>query len=355
MHSRMTLVAAVPISTRLSRFMFLSGLIVVFASLSVTPSLAQGDPAATLSQYGLPHMFGLPTATTARQFGMGGMTAAVQDVGFANPAFAGALSQSNAGLRYSITDFDLGLKLKGAQGWVNTPLNDGQGIQVVGTWLGSDRGPIQIPGAAGIAMVDYYEGAISLHYGRRLSDQWLVGVGVSPLLSSYSKMYDPISGTLVTRLGSSVNAGARVGVLYQFAPEGFIGAYADRYGEDVTMAAPGLPAVLTDEYSATQYAIGISGRASDRALVALEWGELKNKSGPFENVASGWHAGVEFDLNSRARLRAGVDDNEITTGFGFKSDTWTVSYAYIKDWNDELVGALFGGSETQQIEFTGSW
>lgn len=355
MHSRMTLVAAAPIGTNLAHFIFLSGLIVVLTSLSVMPSLAQGTPAETLSQYGLPHMFGLPTATTARQFGMGGMTAAVQDVGFPNPAFAGALSQSNAGVRYSVTDFDLGLQLKGAQGWVNTPLSDGQGIQVVSTLLTSNRGPLRIPGASAVAMAKYYEGAVSLHYGRRLSDHWLVGVGVSPILSTYSKMYDPLSGALVTRLGSSANAGGRVGVLYQFAPEGFIGAYGDRYGEDVTMAAPGMPGALTDEYSATQYAIGISGRASDRALVALEWGELRNKSGPFENIVSGWHAGVELDINSQACVRAGINDNAISTGFGFKSDHWTVSYAYIQDWNDDLVGALFGGSDTQQIEIAGSW
>ena len=324
MHSRMTLDATAPIATHLSRLMFLSGLIVVFASLSLMPSLAQGNPAETLSQYGLPHMFGLPTATTARQFGMGGMTAAVQDVGFPNPAFAGALSQSNAGVRYSVTDFDLGLTLKGAQGWVNTPLSDGQGIQVTGTLLDSDRGPIMVPGAPGPAMVEYYEGAISLHYGRRLSDQWLVGVGFSPVLSTASRIYDPLSGALVTRLGSKAKAGARVGVLYQFAPEGFVGAYADRYGEDVTMAAPGLVGGLTDEYSATQYAIGVSGRASDQVLLALEWGELKNKSGPFENTASSWRAGVEFDINSRACLRGGVNDNELSTGFGVKSDDWTV-------------------------------
>ncbi len=355
MHSRMKLVATAPIGTSLSRLIFLSGLIVVCASLSVMPAFAQGTPAETLSQYGLPHLFGLPTATTARQFGMGGMTAAVPDVGFPNPAFAGALSQSNAGVRYSVTDFDLGLRLKGAQGWVNTPLGDGQGIQVVGNLLDSDRGALRIPGTPAMAMAEYYEGAVSLHYGRRLSDQWLVGVGVSPVFSTYSKMYDPLSGALVTRLGSSATAGGRVGVLYQFAPEGFIGAYGDRYGEDVTMAAPGMPGVLTDEYSATQYAIGISGRASDRTIVALEWGELRNKSGIFENVVSGWRGGVELEVNSRASLRAGVNDDAISTGFGFKSDDWTVSYAYIRDWNDDVVGVLFGGSDTQQIEITGSW
>jgi len=354
MHSLTKLNATAQIATGLSRFAFLSGLIVLFVSLSVLPSFAQGNPAATLSQYGLPHMFGLPTATTARQFGMGGMTAAVLDTGFPNPAFAGTLTAPHAGARYSITEFDLGLRLKGAQSWVNTPLGEGQGVQILGTLLESDRGQMRVPGV-GTAMAEYYEGAVSLHYGRRINDQWLVGIGFSPLLNTYSKMYDPLSGALITRLGSSPTVGGRLGVLYQFAPEGFIGAYGDRYGEDVTMAAPGMPGVLKDEYSATQYAIGISGRAHERVLLALEWGELKNKSGPFENTVSGWHAGMELDINSQASVRAGLTDEQVTTGFGFKSDNWTVSYAYIRDWNDEVVGDLFGGSDTQQIEITGSW
>ncbi len=348
-------VRSVVVRTSLSRLILLSGLIVLFASLMAAPGWSQGTPAEIVRDYSLPHLFGLPTATTTRQFGMGGTTACVLDNGFANPAFAGALEQSHAGVRYSITEFDSGLQLKGAQGWLNTPVGDGQGVQLVGFWLDSDRGPVLPAPGANFVMAELYEGDISLHYGRRLSDTWLVGIGASPVFSTSTNIYHPTTGALLSRVDSSVDAGGRLGVLYQFAPEGFIGGVVDVYSEDVKMVGPGLPGAIMSEFDATQYALGVSGRVGDRVLLALEWAELKSESGVVENVASGWHAGIEFDINEQAKLRAGLDDGELTTGFGYESENWSANFAYIKDWNEDLVGAALGESDTSQIEITTSW
>ncbi len=62
---------------------------IVLALLTVMPACAQGAEA-----YAVPHLFALPTATTTRQFGMGGVSTCLEDVGFPNPAFAGMLDMS---------------------------------------------------------------------------------------------------------------------------------------------------------------------------------------------------------------------------------------------------------------------
>ncbi|MCD6361312.1 MAG: hypothetical protein J7M38_10660 [Armatimonadetes bacterium] len=326
-------------------------LMIVPAVIAAGPLFAQGSPAALVSNYGLVHLYGLPTATTTRLFGMGGMTACVPDSGFPNPAFAGDLATQHAGLRYSLTDFDAGLQLNALQSWYNTPLGSRDGIQVLVFWLDSDTGGLATPG--GMVNASLYEGDISLHYGRRVNDRLLVGVGISPVMNTSTWLTDPASGATIQKLESRVGFGGRVGVVYQATEQTTVGAVCDIYSEDVRMTSP----IATPEVSfdATEYAIGISHRATPELLLAAEWCELKNEAGPVENIASGWHFGAEYMLTPQTAVRVGGNDGQISAGLGFDGGTWAANYSYIKDWNDESVGAFLGGSDTQQLEITASW
>ncbi len=316
-----------------------------------SPGLAQEDPAATVGGYGLPHLFGLPTATTTRLFGMGGITACLPDAGFANPAFAGDLNTENMGVRYSLTDFDFGLRLKGLQGWFSTPIGSRDGLQVVGFWLDSDTGGLMTLG--GMVNADFYEGDISLHYGRRVHDQVLVGIGISPVLSTGTDLTAPLGGTVLQSLQSRVGIGARLGAVYEFGEDSRLGIVVDRYTEDVSMTAP--TELGPVEFDAWEYAFGISHRVNPRILLAAEWSELVNEAGEVRNVFSGWHFGAEYMINSQAALRVGSNDRQLSVGFGYNAGRWAANYAYLKDWNDNVVGDLLGGSDTQQIEITASW
>jgi len=316
-----------------------------------SPLFAQGDPAAQVAGYGVPHLFGLPTATTTRLFGMGGITACIPDSGFPNPAFAGDLTTQNAGARYSLTDFDLGLKLKGLQGWYSTPVGSHDGIQVLAFWLDSDPGTVLTVGGALTGRM--YEGDISIHYGRRVHDQVLVGIGLSPVLSTATELTNPVGGGIVQTLQSRVGIGARLGAVYEFDADSRLGIIVDRYTEDVTMVAPVVVGPI--EFDAWEYAFGVSHRVSPRLLVAAEWCELRNKANTVESIASGWHFGAEYNINPDATLRVGSNDGQLSAGFGYDGGRWAANYAYIKDWNNDLVGAALGGSDTQQIEVTTSW
>ena len=85
-------------------------LVAVLAIVVSLPAFAQGPEG-----YGVPHLFALPTSTTTRQFGMGGVSTSLEDVGFPNPAFAGMLEGQQAAIRLSCTRFDGGLDLTGTQ------------------------------------------------------------------------------------------------------------------------------------------------------------------------------------------------------------------------------------------------
>ncbi len=118
--------------------------------VAASPTFSQGEFVAS---YATPHLFALPTATTTRLFGMGGFVTCIKttrlfgmggfvtcikDVGFGNPAFAGTLQAGQGLARYSTTDFDGGLKMKGMQVSYAQPLRPGQsGWQV--TYFSLDR------------------------------------------------------------------------------------------------------------------------------------------------------------------------------------------------------------------------
>lgn len=142
------------------------------------PAAAQVE--AQAARYAVSHPFALPTATTTRLFGMGGFSNCIPDVGFANPAFAGALTRDSVVLRNSVTSFAGDLGLSSQQGSFAMPLRDNrQGLQVSAFSLESNDalfGGFGVPSLLSVAEYD-----VSVHYGRRLTDRWLAGVAVSPV------------------------------------------------------------------------------------------------------------------------------------------------------------------------------
>jgi hypothetical protein len=323
----------------------------------VTAALLTGLPLTADAQgpesYGVPHLFALPTATTARQFGMGGVTTCIEDVGFPNPAFAGMLDSERAGLRVAQTDFDGGLQLTGTQAWYATPVGADQGIQVIGFFLDSDRGTVMT--AAGGLPGTIEETDIAVHYGARLSEKWLVGAGISPILESETRLLNPVNGDVVSFSDSEATLGFRAGALYQYADEGFAGFVFDWYTEDVTFQAPPMPAPEEFDFTSTEWALGVSGRLAERFLGAVEWMELKSEDGGFKAKSEGLHLGVEYEATPRVALRAGSNDGGLSLGAGYSGDEWVANYAYINDWNDDAVGAAFGDSDTHQLEIGYYW
>lgn len=327
----------------------LSALLVVTALGAVGPGWAQGPEA-----YGLPHLFALPTGTTTRQFGMGGSSTCMQDIGYPNPAFLGSLTGAQGGLRVSCTEFDGGIDLTGTQGWYATRIAEGEGVQVLGFDLDSARGGVAIPGA-GTLPGSLHETDVAFHYGRRLSEQWLVGIGASPVMHTTFNVYSPADGSAMMHTDSTAQLGCRVGAVYQYAPEGYAGFVFDRYTEDVSFRSPEMAGPVSFDFTSTEWALGASGRLSEQVLGVVEWMELRSKDGDMEAKSEGLHLGVEVEAAQRVRLRAGSNDGALSLGAGYDRDGWVVNYAYVSDWNDDEVGAWLGGSETHQIEIGRSW
>ncbi|MGD9496792.1 MAG: hypothetical protein AB7Y46_10860 [Armatimonadota bacterium] len=298
--------------------------------------------------YALPHLFALPTATTARQFGMGGMSSCMPDVGFPNPAFAGALEGAQGGLRAWTVQFEGGLDLTGTQAWYATRVAPDQGIQVLMLRLDSRRGTVMT--ADGPLPGELEETDAAVHYGRRLSEQWLVGVGMSPIMEAEVNLYHPVAGSAVLHTDSVAELGGRIGALYQWAQEGFAGFVLDWYTEDVGFRSVTTPETVHFNFTSTEWALGLSARVSRELLAAAEWMELESRDTGMSSSTEGLHLGLEYAASERLSVRVGSNDGALSLGAGGRLGEWVVNYAWIGDWNDDSVGALLGGSDTHQLE-----
>jgi hypothetical protein len=196
---------------------------------------------------------------------------------------------------------------------------------------------------------------LAVHYGRRLSDDWLVGIGLSPILETESRLFSPLDGSVISFSESEAEIGARIGALYQYEDDGFIGFVLDWYTEDVTFFAPPMPEPAKFDFTSTEWALGVSRRLSDQVIAAVEWMELESKDGALRSKAEGLHFGVEYQAPEGVSLRAGSNDGELSLGAGYSRENWVINYAYLSDWNADAVGAAFGGSDTHQFEIGGYW
>lgn len=310
------------------------------------PTLAQGP-----EMYAVPHLFALPTATTTRLFGMGGFVTCIKDAGFANPAFAGTLESADAVARVSLTNFDSGLDLQAFQVSGAIPLSaNRRGLQI--TYFRLDSNPGLIPGPVQLSIS---EDDLAVHYGHRLSNRWVFGVGMSPVFKTSTDLRHPTTGDLLGHLASNSDFGFRLGGLYQVAPESWLGFIYDDYDEDVTATGPAFGAGLTSSFNSREIAVGFSGRINESVLGAVEWQQLTTKGAGVRLGDAGVRVGFEAQLGQDWALRAGSNDGALSGGLGFATPGWSLEYAYMSNWNEDSVGAVLGDSDTHQLELRRHW
>ena len=326
------------------------------AALFITTVLLLGMAAGAMAQtelFSSAHLFALPMSTTTRLYGMGGFISCVQDRGFANPAFAGLVEDIDVVGRYSVSGFDNGLDLRGGQLSVTIPLKPGtRGLQLTGFSLSADPGVLALPGAPP-AQVDFSETDVAIHYGQRVGNRYLVGVGFSPLFNTSASLTEPISGTPLMELDASVDKGVRLGFLAELKDGCLLGVVYDRYDEDVTGHFLGAP--VDESFSSEVYIAGLSYRLDKRCLAAVEWQDVSTERGGISYGDAGMRFGMECAVSRGLALRSGYNDGAWSAGAGYVNDAWSIQYAYVNDLNADSVGPFFGDSETHQFELTHRW
>ncbi len=224
-------------------------------------------------------------------------------------------------------------------------------MQLVGLRLDSNRGGLTAPGLE----IETEESDVAVHYGRRLADRWMLGVGVAPILETTTRLFDP-AGNEVASWDSKADWGLRVGVLHRHDHDGYAGLVFDYYRESVCFRPP-LPGASTESlrFNSTTFGIGASGRVGEGLLGAIEWMQLRSASGDHRTDAEGLHLGLEYEFERGLHMRAGSRAGAMTLGAGYSRDDWVVNYAFIDGWNDNEVGELLGGSDTHQLEVGRYW
>ena len=316
---------------------------------------AAGSSWAQLEAYALTHPFALPGSTTTRLQGMGGMVTCIPDRGFPNPAYAGLVTEWQATGRYSVTEFDGGVALRIAQVSAAGPLRAGRsGLQITGLRLDSDPGLVlSLPGSPPCSVGEW---TVGLHYGQRISDRLSLGLGVSPCFHNRVQVLGPAPGGDALRTRANSSRGFRLGATYLLCPRTRFGAVYDNYDESVT--ATGLllgGATIAADTSSKAMTAGVSHQISDRLLVAAEWFQMTTDISGRSFGDSGWRAGLEALLDEGVSLRVGDNDGSFSAGVGVESGRVSVRYAYLRDWNNDFVGPIWGGSKTNQFEATYHW
>lgn len=322
----------------------------------VTAVLLLGVAGGAMAQtelFSSAHLFALPMSTTTRLYGMGGFVSCVQDRGFANPAFAGLVESIEVVGRYSTTGFDNGLDLHGGQLSLTYPLKPGKrGLQLTGFSLSADPGVLALPGAPP-AQVDFSETDVAIHYGQRVGNRYLVGIGLSPIFNTSASLVEPLSGTSLMELDASVDKGGRLGFLAELKEGCMLGVIYDRYDEDVTGRLLGTP--IDESFSSEVYIAGLSYQLDRRCLAAVEWQDVSTERGGIKYGDAGMRLGMEFAASDGLRVRSGYNDGAWSLGAGYLDEAWSVQYAYVNDLNADSVGPFFGGSDTHQLELTHRW
>ena len=317
--------------------------------------LAAAVPAAAqVDLYAVTHPFALPTATTTRLFGMGGFASCIPDVGFANPAFAGALTRDAVVLRNQVTSFEGDLGLVGQQGSFAFPLEaNRQGMQVTAFRLHSNDAAFGGFGVPATLSLDEYD--VSVHYGRRLDSRWLAGVAMSPVFHNSLDVTADGAPAPLAALRAKAEWGGRVGVVYELGDRGWIGAVYDRYDEKVRASGLSLGGASSTTFHSEEIVTGIAYRLTDRFLAGVEWQQLSHKRGSRDDDVAGLRLGCEGLLDDGMSFRIGDNMGSFSIGVGWANADWSVNYAYIQDWNDNLLHDVYGGSETHSFEVTHSW
>jgi len=330
----------------------LSALLMIMSGSAGGVCLAQGQQG--LESYALVHPFGLSYATTGRQFGMGGVLTCVGDLGFANPAFAATQEHESLSWRLSRTKFDSGLDLVDSHVHMVMPIRPHEnGLQVTLFSLHTTSGRLTVPGVGPLA-VDLSEEDISLQYGHRLSSRLTGGLGISPTSEIEMKLDAP-GGVPVMHIAAESDYGARVGLAYEWMPRSYVGLVYDRYQETVKGVGIGFGGMTRQAFHTDLLALGVSGYATHNLLLAAEYQRGRSRAGSVGGSLCGWHFGAELTAGDNVALRAGLNDEQLTLGVGYETDRWRFDYAFVQDWNDDVAGSLFGGSDTHQLQAIYRW
>ena len=305
-----------------------------------------------LQSYALAHPFGLSTAVTTRQFGMGAPISCVWDRGSGNPAFAATQSEDSASVRWSDTRFEQDMSLTSYLAYVVAPIRANEsGLQISYLQLRS----------SGLALspyaIDVSEDDLSFHYGRRIGKQWTAGIGLSPwsVIKFNATLPD---GTPAMRLTERPDIGARVGIAYEPAPGDYFGIVYDYMLEDVTgsgLAFMALGGSVQQVFHTDLLAIGGSRHITPEWLVAAEWQDATTHAGDIKGGLHGWHLGTEYRWPKGLALRAGLNDGQMTLGAGYQTGQWDVEYAFANNLNNEAVGPILGASDTHQLQALYHW
>lgn len=326
---------------------------------SAAPAHCRDLESEALMMYAVAHPFGLASATTTRQFAMGGHVSCVWERGFANPAFAALQPEPNAGVRYSATSFDAGPSLNTLHAHYVHPLpEDAGGLQLSIFRLRSGSGTVAAPAPlVGNVTVKLSEDDLALHYGRRLAPGWTAGISLTPYSRIKLSMTHPLIVEPLLDVEAKPDIGARLGVTHEWAPGSFAGLVFDRYRE----TARGRSVMFGDDrarrtYNSEWLAVGVSHRVGAQWLGAVEYSNARTFKGPLKESLSGWRLGAEYrPVGLPYAVRAGLNDKRPTLGLGYEDRQWQVDYAFMSRWNDDIAGGQFGGSDTHQVQATYHW
>jgi hypothetical protein len=268
--------------------LFIVSLLATYA----VPALCQG-----IETYALVHPFGLSTATTTRQFGMGGPVSCVWDKSSGNPAFAAAHSQPDAGVRLSTTGFDNGPRLTSEHAWFVTPLReDNSGIQVSLFSLSSNTGLVTSPIPSNDMTVNMSEEDASIHYGRRLGSRLLGGIGLSPYSRIKLKLAVPGGPTLLD-VHAKPDFGARAGFAYQWGAadsHDYLGLVYDYYQETADATGLLVGGSAEEVFHTDFLALGASRHLRSDLLAVAEYQRGSSHRGAYDGALQGWHFGAEY-------------------------------------------------------------
>jgi hypothetical protein len=332
------------------RQVWLHTLTAAAAGLFLISLTSQGFCQFGIESYALSHPFGLSTATTCRQFGMGGPVSCVWDHGSGNPAFAATQTEETAGVRWSHTGFDGGMSLDSYHLYEIHPLRANEtGLQFSFFSLRSRTGRL------GPATLDVSEDDFSIHYGRRIAKKWTAGIGLAPWYKISVKATLP-NGITALDLDAKPSIGARAGLTYEPEPGDYWGIVYDYMLEDVTGTGVALPGGHQEQVFHTDLlALGASRHITPELLVAVEWQDARTQAGDLKRGIHGWHLGAEYRWPRGCALRAGLNDGQMTLGAGYQSGRWEAEYAFMNNWNNEAVAAAFGASDTHQLQAVFHW
>jgi hypothetical protein len=303
--------------------------------------------------YQLVQQFGMANPVSTRLLGMGAITSCVNDVPFANAAFAAALDTSEAGVRYSTTSFDNGPTLSTAELHYTAalhPRQSGLQLSVLDSTSGGD--PVNM-GLLGPVQIDMTERGFVVDYGRRLNRRLCAGLSVLGYERTQTT-WTGLPGAYFDVVGKA-SYGGRLGASYEWQPGDYFGAIYNFSQDDVDVSGLliGPPASLT--FRSTQLSLGGSYHVIPKLMVAAEYQRGTVDGGGISAGGTEWHFGAEYQAAPQWALRAGLADHAPTFGIGYQGGRWQAAYAFIHNWNGQNIGPLLGGSDTHSLHVTYSW